>query len=46
MVDRQKQLLALIEHATGKKLFIGEVREELEDVEEDEDTSEAEYTMH
>lgn len=46
MVDRQKQLLVLIEHATGKKLFIGEVREELEDVEEDEDTSEAEYTMH
>ena len=42
MADRQKQLLRLIEEATGKAPYIGDVQEEGEDVEADEDTAEAE----
>ena len=45
MADRQKQLLALIEQATGKVAYIGDVQEEGEDVEADEDTVEAELTI-
>ena len=45
MVDRQKQLLALIEQATGKAAYSGTVQEEGEDVEADEDTVEAELTI-
>ena len=45
MEDRQKQLLALIEQATGKAAYIGNVQEEGEDVEADEDTVEAELTI-
>jgi hypothetical protein len=45
MADRQKQLLALIEQATGKTPFIGDIQEEGEDVESDEDTIEAEHTI-
>ena len=45
MVDRQKRLLALIERATGRAAYTGDVREEGEDVEADEDTIEAELTI-
>ena len=45
MVDRQKQLLALIEKATGKVAYTGSVQEEGEDVEADVDTVEAELTI-
>ena len=45
MADRQKQLLALIEQATGKVAYTGDVQEEGEDVEADEDTVEAELTI-
>ena len=45
MVDRQKQLFALIEQATGKGAFTGSVQEEGEDVEADVDTVEAELTI-
>ncbi|MFZ1730543.1 MAG: DUF262 domain-containing protein [Bacteroidota bacterium] len=45
MDDRQKKLLALIEHATGKVPYSGTYSEEGEDVEADEDTVEAELTM-
>jgi hypothetical protein len=45
MVDRQKQLLALIEKATGKIAYKGSVQEEGEDVEADVDTVEAELTI-
>ena len=45
MADRQKQLLALIEKATGKAAYTGTVPEEGEDVEADEDAAEAELTM-
>jgi hypothetical protein len=45
MEDRQKQLLALIEQATGKAAYTGSVQEEGEDVEADEDTVEAELTI-
>ncbi len=44
MDDRQKQLLLLIEQATGKAAYVGTVQEEGEDVEVDEDTIEAELT--
>jgi hypothetical protein len=44
MEDRQKRLLALIEQATGKASYAGDVKEEGEDVELDEDTGEAELT--
>jgi hypothetical protein len=45
MEDRQKRLLALIEQATGKAAYTGNVQEEGEDVEADEDTVEAEGTI-
>jgi hypothetical protein len=45
MENRQKQLLALIEQATGKAAYTGSVQEEGEDVEADEDTVEAELTI-
>jgi hypothetical protein len=45
MIDRQKRLLALIERATGRAAYIGEVQDEGEDVEADEDTIEAELTI-
>jgi hypothetical protein len=45
MVERQKRLLALIEQATGKAAYSGNVPEEGEDVEADEDTVEAELTI-
>ena len=45
MVERQKRLLALIEQATGKAAYCGNVQEEGEDVEADEDTVEAELTI-
>ena len=45
MVDRQKRLLRLIEQATGKPAYAGNVQEEGEDVEADQDTVEAELTM-
>jgi hypothetical protein len=45
MEDRQKQLLSLIEQATGKAAYVGTVQEEGEDVEADEDTVEAELTI-
>ena len=45
MADRQGRLLALIEQATGKPAYIGEVQEEGDDVEADEDTVEAELTI-
>lgn len=45
MVDRQKGLLRLIEQATGKVVYTGDVKEEGEDVEADEDTVEANLTM-
>ena len=45
MVERQKRLLALIEQATGKAAYSGNVPEEGEDVEADEDTVEATLTI-
>ena len=45
MVKRQKSLLALIEQATGKAAYSGNVQEEGEDVEADEDTIEAALTI-
>ena len=45
MGDRQKKLLALIEQATGKSAYTGSVQEEGEDVENDDDTTEAELTI-
>jgi hypothetical protein len=45
MVERQKRLLTLIEQATGKAVYSGNVQEEGEDVEGDEDTVEAELTI-
>jgi len=45
MADRQKQLLLLIEQATGKAAYAGVVREEGQDVEADEDSAEAELTL-
>lgn len=42
MADRQKRLLGLIEQATGKAAYSGEVLEEGLDVEADDDSSEAE----
>jgi hypothetical protein len=45
MADRQRQLLSLIEQATGKAAYAGTVAEEGEDVDIDEDSPEAEYTM-
>lgn len=45
MADRQKRLLELIEQATGKAAYAGDVQEEGEDVGADEDTLEAEMTI-
>ena len=45
MTDRQKGLLVLIEQATGKAVYAGGVPEEGEDVEADEDTTEADLTI-
>ena len=45
MVDRQTKLLSLIERATGRVAYTGDVQEEGEDVEADEDTTEAEHTI-
>ncbi|HYT24674.1 MAG TPA: DUF262 domain-containing protein [Candidatus Polarisedimenticolia bacterium] len=45
MIDRQKQLLSLIETATGKAAYTGSVQEEGEDIEADADTIEAEMTV-
>lgn len=45
MEDRQKQISAFIEQATGKTAYIGNFPEEGEDVEADEDTVEAELTI-
>jgi len=45
MVSRQKQLLTLIEQATGKSAYTGTVPEEGEDVESDLDSAEAELTI-
>ena len=45
MADRQVKLLALIERATGKSAYTGTAQEEGEDVENDDDTAEAELTM-
>ena len=44
MADRQKRLLALIEQATGKAPYSGNVGEEGEDVDADPETVEAELT--
>jgi hypothetical protein len=45
MGDRQKKLLTLIERATGRVSYTGDVQEEGEDVETDEDTTNAEQRM-
>ncbi len=45
MADRQLKLLTLIEQATGKVAYTGDVREEGEDFEVDEDAIEAELTV-
>jgi len=45
IADRQKQLLSLIEHATGKSAYAGTAPEEGVDVDGDEDSLEAEYTI-
>jgi hypothetical protein len=45
MADRQGQLLSLIEQATGRVAYAGTVPEEGVDVDGDEDSLEAEYTI-
>lgn len=45
MAARQKRLLTLIEQATGKPIYRGDVKEEGEDTEMDPDTVEAELTI-
>ena len=45
LADRQKQLLTLIEQATGKAAYTGPVEEEGEDFEVEGDTAEAELTI-
>lgn len=45
MADRQKRLLALIEQATGKVAYIGDIQEEGDDFEADQDTIEAGHTI-
>ncbi len=45
MADRQKRLLRLIEQATGKPAYAGEVADEGEDLLGDEDSAEAEMTI-
>ena len=46
MADRQKRLLTLIEHATGKTSYKGEIKEEGDDAEVDENSGEIELTIH
>lgn len=45
MIDRQKQLLALIEQATGKASYAGAAQEEGEDLEFDSDLVKADMTV-
>lgn len=45
MLDRQKRLLALIEAATGRPAYVGEVTEEGDDVEADDNDTEAGLTI-
>lgn len=45
MADRQRRLLQLIEGATGKAPYVGDIEEEGADAEADEDTVEAEMTL-
>jgi hypothetical protein len=45
LADRQERLLALIEQATGKPAYVGDVVEEGEDMEADQDTAEAQLTL-
>ena len=45
MADRQRQLLDLIEKATGKAAYTGNITEEGEDFEADADATEAELTI-
>ncbi|SFI54627.1 GmrSD restriction endonuclease domain-containing protein [Planctomicrobium piriforme] len=45
MVDRQAKLLSLIERATGKVAYTGDVQEEGEDAEADEEAVEADFTL-
>jgi hypothetical protein len=45
MADRQMKLLALIEQATGKSVYAGNVQEEGEDAEVEPDSVEAEFTI-
>ena len=45
MTDRQKRLLTLIEQATGKTSYKGEIKEEGDDVELDEDYLDADLTI-
>lgn len=45
MSDRQARLLKLIERATGKAAYVGDVEEEGNDVEDDDDTVEAGLTV-
>lgn len=45
MADRQERLLALIEQATGKAAYVGNLEEEGQDVEDDEDAVEAALTI-
>ena len=45
MIDRQKKLLSLIERATGRVAYTGDIQEEGEDVEANEDATKAELTI-
>lgn len=45
MADRQSRLLALIEQATGKSSYRGDVTDEGQDAEQDDDAMEAELTI-
>lgn len=45
MADRQKRILALIEQATGKTPYTGNIQEEGTDVEIDDDSVEVEHTI-
>ena len=45
MEDRQTKLLELIEEATGKPVYSGEIQEEGYDVEAENDVAEANYVI-
>lgn len=45
MVDRQRQLLRLIEQATGKSAYAGDVAEEGEDIDDDQDAEKIEVMV-